>query len=248
MPRLVIWIGSVTVQPSKCDIVIIRMRNVLIMTFKHSKGNIAIIGGSFVLAAIVFCALGPEQAVAQAAIPVEISSPKEGDVVQGIVEIMGSIMAGGFVSAQLAFAYSTEPIDTWFLIADIPQPVAEAKLAEWDTTAIADGDYVLRLRMINSSGVGTDALVGVQVRNYTALPVLAQTQSATDVPFIQVGTPAVIRDTPTVVRESTATPIVLPANRATLTAGQVLLGFSRGGIVALAVCVVVGALLVRHHH
>ncbi|MBI5830322.1 MAG: hypothetical protein HZB20_12480, partial [Chloroflexi bacterium] len=69
----------------------------------------------------------------------------------GIVSITGSAAHPQFARYEIAFAYDPNPTDTWFEI----QPPAttqasEGLLATWDTRHIADGTYMLRLRVYPS--------------------------------------------------------------------------------------------------
>jgi len=214
-----------------------------------SRGTISIVRhGILAAAAAVVFAAGFKPALGQAGTTVVIASPGEGDVLQGTLGIRGTAMAEAFVSAELAFAYSTNPANVWFTISEIFQPIVDAELGIWDTTGISDGDYILRLRLITADGAGKDAFVSVQVRNYTTASVIVPTASPTSPPLLQIGTPVVVRATPTIVRTSPLTATPLPANTASLTATDVFWGFLRGGLAVAAACVIVGALLVRRRH
>ncbi len=83
----------------------------------------------------------------QAALAV-ISSPGDSQTLSGIVNITGSAAHPQFARYEIAFAYDPNPTDTWF---EIQPPattqVSEGLLATWDTRPIADGTYMLRLRV-----------------------------------------------------------------------------------------------------
>ena len=77
-----------------------------------------------------------------------ITSPRPGEALQGVIAVQGSTDVLDFESAELSFAYQDGGEETWFLIANLKNPVEDQRLAEWDTTTIADGTYQLRLRVI----------------------------------------------------------------------------------------------------
>ena len=87
----------------------------------------------------------------------QLESPASDDVLRGVVQIEGTADAPDFASADLAFAYDSDETNTWFLIAEIDQPVSNAALGTWDTSAISDGDYVLRLRVSSLAGTQLEA-------------------------------------------------------------------------------------------
>ena len=75
----------------------------------------------------------------------------------------------GFQSAEVAFAYGKDN-STWFLITGSDQPVRDGVLASWDTTTIADGTYLLRVRVNTSDGEVVEVEAkDLRVRNYTPI-------------------------------------------------------------------------------
>jgi len=99
-----------------------------------------------------------------------VDSPKEGDVLQGIVEIIGSTTANGFQSSEIVFAFQGSEPMTWFLIQQSTEPVQDGVLAQWDTTVISDGDYQLRVIVNLINGQKEEVRIkGLRVRNYTAV-------------------------------------------------------------------------------
>ena len=100
-----------------------------------------------------------------------ISSPMDGQVVQGQLTISGTVSALGFSSYELAFAYEDDPTQTWFMLTDSSQPVFEGELGTWDTNALTDGNYILRLKVSLLDGTEQETrITGLRVRNYTAVP------------------------------------------------------------------------------
>ena len=80
-----------------------------------------------------------------------ITSPKSGDEVSGAIELTGtaSIPNFGF------FKYEVAPLGTgnWATISAGDEPVRNGKLGDWDTTTLANGDYFLRLVLIDNVGI-----------------------------------------------------------------------------------------------
>lgn len=166
---------------------------------------------------------------------VAFSSPLPRQALQGLVTITGSSEVEGFASAEVAFAYAGDPTGTWFLIAAADSPVSEGILAVWDTTAISDGDYVLRLRVRLSDGAFRDAIVpDLRVRNYTPV------ETPTPAPTAQQATP-VPSATPSASPHPTPTP--LPPNPAGLTPAGVWAGVFYGGAAAVLLFALIGLYL-----
>jgi len=104
-------------------------------------------------------------------------------------------------------------------------------LALWDTTAITDGFYNIRLRVTLMDGTLKDVTIsGVEVRNYTAtetpLPTGTALPTATLIPLIPTGTPSI---TPS----PYPTPTALPINPAELDQQSLLrnLLYGAGGVI-----------------
>jgi hypothetical protein len=155
-----------------------------------------------------------------------VVSPRPGEALQGKIAITGTSDAIGFLSSELAFAYPGDPTGTWFLIAQSGQPVQAGMLAEWDTTAITDGTYTLRLRVFLDDGTSLEILVpDLRVRNYTPV------ETATPDPISATGTPTLFAVTPTI-RLPTSTP--LPPNPAALTPSRILSSLGYGALAAVA--------------
>ena len=139
-----------------------------------------------------------------------ISYPGEGEVVEGIVEIRGSVPDETFASAKLSFAYAGENAEDWFLISNIDAPTQDEVLGVWDTTTITDGTYQIRLRVREISGEKKDVIVtGIQVANYSRSDTTLNNPVTivTEVPSTQV-----------TMQSIASSPTTLPANPATITA------------------------------
>jgi hypothetical protein len=173
-------------------------------------------------------------AAAQSTAPV-IVSPAEGDALQGLVSVTGTSQVDGFASAELAFAYHDDPTGTWFPIAGASVPVTDGVLGAWDTTAISDGTYDLRLRIVLADGSAADTSVAnLRVRNYT--PVETPTPTA----VIPEATPL-----PTVTPTPTPfpTPTLLPTNPAVLSPASVTTSLGAGGLAVLVLFSILGLYL-----
>ena len=139
---------------------------------------------------------------AQTAGVAQITTPMDNAVVSGVVPILGTATHPQLLRYELAFGYSPNPTDTWFSIQDpVKTPMVNEVLGRWDTTGIADGVYVLRLRVYWSERQFLEAFVrGVRVQN--AAPTAAPaTPTATPAPKAATPTP-----TPAIVLPPTSTP------------------------------------------
>lgn len=196
------------------------------------------------VAAITLAAATP--AAAQAVIPPVVTSPTDGQTVQGQVQVNGVTDIPNFASGELAFAYDPNPTDTWFTIQAGLQPVAGGLLATWDTTTISDGDYVLRLRVVLLDGSPQDALVRVKVRNYTAVPTPSPAVTPTPTPVLQIPTPILVAASATASAQPVpvvATPTSLPPNPAGVTSAEIFSGFWRGALIVGILVLGFGALV-----
>ncbi len=184
-----------------------------------------------------------------------ISAPLAGDTLSGQVVITGTVDAPNFASAELAFAFASDPTGTWFRLEAFTQPVQESALAAWDTTQISDGEYSLRLRVYSQDGSFQDFTVtGLMVRNAAAMvtptltPVLEPTPAlptVTEPPIVvvTVGDEPLSMATPAPVSLSGPTPEPLPANPAAIRVDEINYYLMRGALLALALFVVIGIFL-----
>src|SRR6185369_13237086 len=102
---------------------------------------------------------------AQATPPIAITSPAPNEILRGQVTITGKVDVPSFVSAQLDFAYASNPTNTWFTIQTFSQPITDSTLATWDTTSITDGDYILRLHVSFQDNTSQEVTVPVKIGN-----------------------------------------------------------------------------------
>jgi len=192
--------------------------------------------GLFILA-ISFSAFPAHLARAQGEIV--ILSPSQGEAIQGLVPVMGTIQADGIQSGEVAFAYAENPTDTWFLIGQFHKPVIEEPLATWDTTTIADGVYSLRVQVVLEDGkVVNQTVHSLRVRNYTAVETPTPGPTISALPPTDSPTPAPVA----ILHGPTATPL-LP-NPAVLTPADLGEGTVRGAAAVGGLFVVLGLYLV----
>ncbi|MBL8103438.1 MAG: hypothetical protein JNM02_12960 [Anaerolineales bacterium] len=173
-------------------------------------------------------------------LPASITSPKTGEELRGQVQIAGNMTVPNFSSAELSFAYATpeggasNSADTWFVIQTFPQPAVDSALTVWDTTALTDGDYNLRLRIFLIDGTFQDLIVSdLKIRNDVPLPTevvltetpLPQFSLATSMPALTKPpvTAAVVYPSPT----------PLPINPASVTTSSIYFTFGRGALIVL---------------
>lgn len=175
-----------------------------------------------------------------------IYAPLPGEALQGVMSIRGASALNGFRSAEVAFAYQSDPTNTWFLLQHSDQPVIDGPLAAWDTTTITDGNYRLRLLVYRSDGRVDEHIVdGLRVRNYspieTSVPapqgqatqpaqgLTAPTLTTSPLPDFQPAAPSSLRSTPA------------PTNPAQITRADLGGSALRGGLIALAAIFLVAA-------
>lgn len=100
-----------------------------------------------------------------------IDSPVQDQVVGGTVEITGSADITGLVRYRVEFAYDPNPTGTWFLIAESATPIRDGILAVWETAAIHEGEYLLRLSAYLADGSLT-AAEGTKIRISQRIPAI----------------------------------------------------------------------------
>lgn len=102
---------------------------------------------------------------------VMITSPSYGEIASGMVLITGTAIAPDFHHYELAFAFSPNEDDQWFPVqVEVAQQVRDGILGAWDTARLADGPYLLRLRVVRNDGTTQDTVIAVQAVNATPTP------------------------------------------------------------------------------
>ena len=167
-----------------------------------------------------------------------ITSPQPAETLRGLVEIQGGMDTPNFASAELAFTFNTsasDPAASWFVIQTFPQPVTNPVLAAWDSTAVTDGEYALRLRVFLQDGSFQEVVIpNLKVRNDEPLP--TPTLTATEAVFNFQP----LNETPRVSTQATSIPVItyptstpLPANPASLTAVSIVTIFWQSALAIL---------------
>jgi hypothetical protein len=124
---------------------------------------------------------------AQAAPPAQesqaaITSPVDGQEIAGTLTISGSASHPEFTRYELAFGPDPNPKDAWQVFGENNQQIANNVLGAWNTTTVADGTYMLRLRVVRKDSNYSEAFVrGLQVRNQQ--PTKTPTPSAPEPTF-----------------------------------------------------------------
>ena len=164
-------------------------------------------------------------------------SPQNGEVVQGLVQVIGTVDPNGLQSYEVAFAFMQDATQTWFQIASGTTPVFHGVLAEWDTTVLTDNDYNLLLRVHFQDGDTTEIIVeGIRVRNYSSIETATPDAAAPLTQPTETSLPALTAIGPPLV-----TPTDLPENPAAVDAPQLTSAIKGGAVVGIVL--VVGTLL-----
>lgn len=197
----------------------------------------------WLFAAIIGWTFIPSIVLAQGSTSPVIIAPAADQILQGQVSITGTTEIPNFASAELDFAYGSDPTGSWFLIQTFSQPASNSNLAVWDTTAISDGAYILRLRVSLQDGSFQDATVKIKVQNQTPLPTPTLTMTAiatyTSAYTPQPSTPQPSTPTPLVVLASPTpaappvfpTPTALPPNLVEVQTNDIYAGIQRGALI-----------------
>ena len=82
---------------------------------------------------------------------VELTSPKPGEEIKGAIDLIGTVNISnfGFYKYEVALQGS----DTWATISADRTVKVDAPLGRWDTTALAPGDYQIRLVVTDNQGL-----------------------------------------------------------------------------------------------
>jgi hypothetical protein len=180
----------------------------------------------------------------------QIRAPVGGQALQGTVVISGTTVVDGFFSYEVGFGFVGDETGTWFLIAEGQEPVVDAPLAEWDTFAISDGNYNLRLLVNFVDGSTQSTIVeGIRVRNYSEIetstptprPTRTATPDGTGTALVSFTEPPPATETP----EPSATALpptatALPPNPAGISGDQILNVLIRAGSGVLAALILLG--------
>jgi len=82
---------------------------------------------------------------------VNITNPKEGDLIDDKVQIIGTVGNAEFDHYELHFALYPNPTNTWFpIVLSGTIPVINGVLGQWDTNGISNGEYIIQLSVFDS--------------------------------------------------------------------------------------------------
>jgi hypothetical protein len=176
--------------------------------------------------------------------PITITSPVTGEVLRGTVTITGTTEIPNFFSAQLDFAYASNPTGTWFAIQTLSQPVTDSTITTWDTTSISDGDYILRLRVNLLDNTFQEITVPLQIGNDVAprTPTVIPTATLNAVE-VQIPTLFLLAASPTPTTPPRPTPTALPTNPASLGQTAIFASLGRGALVILGLFALSGLII-----
>ena len=182
---------------------------------------------------------------AQSTAPLAITSPLAGDILRGEVTITGTTDIENFLSAQLDFTYASNPAGNWFTLQTVSQPVLSSALAIWNTEAISDGDYILRLRVNLTDGTFQEVTVPVKVQNDTPIstPTLEPATPTPDSITVQIPTPFLLAASPTPTEVPRPTPTALPTNPVSLHQNEILISLGRGALVIIGIFIFAGLII-----
>ncbi len=176
-----------------------------------------------------------------------ITSPVESTVLRDIIPITGITTVEGFQSADLSFTYSQEPVENWFVITSMTDPVTDGLLTQWDTKSITDGDYHLRLQIHLQDGSVNEFIVrDLRIRNYTAIPPeQSETMEAAGTAAISstedtIQLATVVPSQVPVLLTPMLSPVPLPDNPAALDRSKVFSMVRTSVLVTLLVFVILG--------
>jgi len=143
-----------------------------------------------------------------------IREPVEGEIVSGIVTVIGSADAPAFANYALQYGISHDPgAFSAPFVGPIGNPVIDNVLGQWDTTGLGEGPHTLRLVVRDQTGAEREARIRLFVVQATPVPTFEPSPTwtvATPVPLpspTDTALPAPATATP-VIEAPTATPIV----------------------------------------
>lgn len=116
-----------------------------------------------------------------------ILSPQAGQTLIGTITITGTAASPNFQRYKLEFSLQGTGEARWFPIAEVAQQVTAGPLAQWDTAAVPDGIYQLRLRVTLRNG----AVLQTSVQN-----LIVNNKSATALPTVALPPTAALTETP----------------------------------------------------
>jgi len=105
---------------------------------------------------------------------VVVSSPAEGQTVQGVIQLRGAVTMPDFNRYEIRYGVSHQPeaFSQPVIVETVQRPEGESVLAEFDTRQLENGQYTLRLVAIDAFGrdVNRDIHITIDNPQPTATP------------------------------------------------------------------------------
>ena len=96
---------------------------------------------------------------------VEITSPTDGAIVEGSIELIGNAYGETFRNYTVEYGYGIYPSE-WVQIDYSDVAVENNVLAKWDTSSLPDGLYTIRLRVTDSEEKVSQDIVMLRINNF----------------------------------------------------------------------------------
>jgi hypothetical protein len=149
----------------------------------------------------------PEEYCPSTNIIAKISNPQDGSTVRGEVALEGSAVAANYAYYQVELGVGTGPQAFETIQAPMNRLVEQGILGIFDSTALDNGPYTLRLRVFDQSGGVLEDRVRVLVDNPPATATTTPTPSPTPTQTtIPTATPTATEPAATSTPSATATP------------------------------------------
>lgn len=137
-----------------------------------------------------------------------ITSPRDRDIVRGLLVIKGTATNPNFWKYEIYYAPEPNPTDQWTVLGIHEVQIVDGRLETWDTSLVPDGTYSLRLRVVRKDGNYDEYYVRqISVANVqpTETPTATPTPTATLTPLPSTPT-VIIEQPPTATPRPTPTP------------------------------------------
>lgn len=172
---------------------------------------------------------------------VRILSPQKDEVLQGKIDIIGTVTGIGFQYAELSFRFQNSESGTWFLISQIGEPKIDELLSNWDTSTIVDGDYELKIQAYYEDGHTIESILGnLRIRNYstieTVTPTKIQSQLIESTKILSEITESLST------KKLYATP--MPKNELEIELQEITVYAMRGAVIGILVLIIIGIWLI----
>jgi len=160
-----------------------------------------------------FCSLhtGPTE--------VAIFQPAEGQVVEGVVPVIGRVRMPDFDHYDVQYGVGPDPIGWGWVSGPHLALVEDGVLTEWDTRGTGNGLKTLKVVAFDHQGHTAEARVQVVVNNPTPTPTLTPTvtPTPTEMPTPTITPTPTPTETPTATLTPTETPTLTPTSTPTPT-------------------------------